>query len=612
MQQIGRYQVFEELGRGAMGVVYRALDPAIGRPVAIKTIRLRDITDATERERLRERLFREAQSAGQLSHPGIVTIYDVGEQQEVTYVAMEYVDGTTLEKLMSGDRALAPERIIDILRQTAVALDFAHKKGIVHRDIKPANIMVNQDGTAKITDFGVAKLTDSQQMTHAGTVVGTPNYMAPEQVEGKRVDGRTDQFALGVIAYELLTGEKPFPGEHLTSVLYKIVSEEPAPPHNINATLPWAASMVIARALSKDASKRYPSATEFVNALEAALKNRKGWKPLPRGASQALPTAIAVAKPAGREEDAPRLPLPPPEREGGGMFWKTVGAAFAGIVVVAALFFGAQRWFAPEEPAVGMTEAVPEAGGPKPAPMPPAITTPARPPAAAEGAGTSPVQEPGEAQPAQQAPETAGQEPAKPAQQEAAGAAQQQSALKTPEPAKPEPRPPRPAAAAPGTATAPVREPAPARTRTRPAEAEPADDSVYVLQIITNPPGAAILVDREKTCTAPCELQLPAGRHTLVATMDGYGRELRIVELRRPLEIFVNMSPSTGTIRVESKPPGAQILVNNQVRSETTPATLVLPPGNYRVTVIKDGRRADQDILVRAGALVRYELDLNP
>ncbi len=176
MKQIGRYQILGELGRGAMGVVYRALDPAIGRPVAIKTIRLREITDESERERLRERLFREAQSAGIVSHPGIVTVYDVGDEDEVTYIAMEYVDGPTLETLMSGADPLEPARALDILKQTAAALDFAHKKGIVHRDIKPANIMLTADGVAKITDFGVAKLSQSQQMTQAGTVVGTPNY----------------------------------------------------------------------------------------------------------------------------------------------------------------------------------------------------------------------------------------------------------------------------------------------------------------------------------------------------------------------------------------------------------------------------------------------------
>ncbi len=581
MQQIGRYQILEELGRGAMGVVYRALDPAIGRPVAIKTIRLRDITDDAERERLRERLFREAQSAGLVSHPGIVTIYDVGEQHDVTYIAMEFVDGPTLEKLMCGDQPVAPERIIEILKQTAAALDFAHKKGIVHRDIKPANIMVGEEGAAKITDFGVAKLARSQQMTHAGMVVGTPNYMAPEQIEGRPVDGRTDQFALAVVAYELLTGEKPFAGEHLTAVLYKIVSEEPAPPHSVNATLPWAASMVLGRALAKDPAKRYPTATEFINALDAALKSKKAWKPLTRGASQTLPTAIAPATPIAAR---PRLIEPDlvREPEKGGWFWKTVGTAFAGIAVVAVLFLAAQRWLMPaDEPAdvVPETRATEAA---KPAPMPPPEVSAPAAQAGEQKGETMPVQPPGESAPAAEAPAAAQQPPSENAVAEGG--------------------------------SAPVREPAAAKPRIRAEEKAPPGDAAYALQVVTNPPGATIIADRnsEQACSAPCELRLPPGRHVVAATMDGYRRELRIVDLNRPVELFMSMSRPTGTVRIESKPPGAQILINNEAKMETTPASFVLPAGKYRITVVKDGRRADQDIEIRDGALVRYELDLNP
>ena len=283
MQSIGRYQILSELGRGAMGVVYRALDPAINRPVAIKTIKLAEFSDPVERERLRERLFREAQSAGILSHPNIVTVYDVGEEGDVTYIAMEFVNGSSLEKLLLASQPPEPQTILSILQQTAAALDFAHKKGIVHRDIKPANIMLDEDGTAKIADFGVAKIAQSQQMTQTGMVLGTPNYMSPEQVQGKSVDGRADQFSLGVAAYEMLTGEKPFAAETLTTVLYKIVSEDPLPAQHLNPTLAWAVAMVLGRSLSKDPAKRYPTCTEFVVALEAALKTKKGWKPLARG-----------------------------------------------------------------------------------------------------------------------------------------------------------------------------------------------------------------------------------------------------------------------------------------------------------------------------------------
>ena len=233
MENIGRYRIIGELGRGAMGIVYKAQDPAIGRMIAVKSIRLGELTEESERERLRERLFREAQSAGILSHPGIVTIYDIAEEGGMAYIFMEIVNGPPLDKMLKSAQTPDKETLLSILRQMAAALDYAHKKGIVHRDIKPANIMVHEDGTAKVTDFGVAKIV-SQQMTQAGTIMGTPSYMSPEQVQGGAISGRADQFSLAVIAYEVLTGEKPFTADYLPTLLFKIVREEPAPPQRVN------------------------------------------------------------------------------------------------------------------------------------------------------------------------------------------------------------------------------------------------------------------------------------------------------------------------------------------------------------------------------------------
>src|SRR5690348_15373452 len=174
MDRIGRYKIVRELAGGAMGIVYHAIDPNIGRPVAIKTIQLGQGRKPEEVEKMRERLFREARSAGMLSHPGIVTIYDVEQQGDLAYIAMEYVDGPTLDQMLSAQPPITPERMFSILAQTAAALDYAHQKGIVHRDIKPANIMITKDGTAKITDFGIAKITASDQFTMTGSIVGTP------------------------------------------------------------------------------------------------------------------------------------------------------------------------------------------------------------------------------------------------------------------------------------------------------------------------------------------------------------------------------------------------------------------------------------------------------
>src|ERR1700687_270286 len=236
MERIGRYKIVGELGRGAMGIVYKAQDPSIGRMIAIKSIRLNDLSDEAERVRMRDRLFREAQSAGILSHPGIVTIYDVAEDGGLAYIFMELVNGPPLEKMLKADQTPDKETLLSVFGQTPAALDYAHKKGIVHRDIKPANIMIHEDGTAKITDFGVAKIM-SQQMTLAGTMMGTPSYMSPEQVQSTGITGGADQFSLAVIAYEALTGEKPFAAEYLPTLLYKIVREDPIAPQRLNTTL---------------------------------------------------------------------------------------------------------------------------------------------------------------------------------------------------------------------------------------------------------------------------------------------------------------------------------------------------------------------------------------
>ena len=281
MQQIGRYQVDGELGRGAMGIVYKAHDPAIGRTVAIKSIRLKDLSDDKERQRLRDRLFREAQSAGILSHPGIVTIYDIAEADGLAYIFMEFVDGPPLEQVLSSSESLRPQQLTGILRQVAQALDYAHKKGIVHRDIKPANIMLDGDGSAKITDFGVAKIL-SQEMTQAGAMMGTPNYMSPEQIDGGEISGATDQFALGVIAYEVLTGEKPFQADTIPTLMFKILKDEPRPAREINPSLPGSAGAVLAKAMAKSPADRFESCEAFVDALAGALATAPDWAPMER------------------------------------------------------------------------------------------------------------------------------------------------------------------------------------------------------------------------------------------------------------------------------------------------------------------------------------------
>ncbi|PYT02412.1 MAG: serine/threonine protein kinase, partial [Acidobacteria bacterium] len=222
MQNIGRYEIIEQIGAGAMGRVYRARDPLMGRDVAIKTI-LAQAIEGPDAQEFRDRFFREAKAAGRLVHPGIVTVHDVSEFEGTPFLVMEYVAGRTLHAVLSGGERLDIDRICDIGVQLAEALNYAHQNSVVHRDIKPANILVAGDQRVKIADFGIAKLLESQ-VTATGHLLGTPLYMAPEQFTGAQIDGRADLFALGVVLYWMATGDKPFTGDSILSIQYKVVN----------------------------------------------------------------------------------------------------------------------------------------------------------------------------------------------------------------------------------------------------------------------------------------------------------------------------------------------------------------------------------------------------
>src|SRR5262245_35306495 len=275
LQKLGRYEIIEELGRGAMGVIYKAKDPVIGRHVAIKTIRLGDFTDSAHVTELHSRLMREAQSAGVLSHPNIITIFDVGEEAGLAYFAMELVEGATLEHIVEGEQHLDESAVIRIARQTADALGFAHQRGIVHRDIKPANIMLTQDGRVKVADFGIAKV-GSTKMTQTGMLLGSPSYMAPEHFLGQPLDGRSDIFALGIVLYELITGHAPFTAENLGTLSYKIVHEDPLPPAKLKPGMNPRLSDLVAKALARDPAARFQTASEICTSLDALDSSRTG------------------------------------------------------------------------------------------------------------------------------------------------------------------------------------------------------------------------------------------------------------------------------------------------------------------------------------------------
>ncbi len=267
LDRVGRYEILAELGRGAMGVVYKARDPLIDRLVALKTIGVEDAGQETDT--FRERFFREARSAGALSHPNIVTIHDVGEEDHVAYIAMEFLPGRSLRAILDSGTVLPPELVADLAAQVADGLAFAHDRQIVHRDIKPANIMVLDNGVAKITDFGIARMPTGTR-TVAGTVFGSPKYMSPERVRGVDVDGRTDVFSLGAVLYEMLTGLPPFPGNDLSTLLDQILHVMPVPPCLHNRALPPAFDAIVAKALAKEPDERYASARDMAADLRRA------------------------------------------------------------------------------------------------------------------------------------------------------------------------------------------------------------------------------------------------------------------------------------------------------------------------------------------------------
>jgi serine/threonine-protein kinase len=576
VNQAGRYQILEELGRGASGVVYRASDPAIGRTVALKSIRLTDVGDAEEQRLVRNKLLSEAQSAGILSHPNIVTIYDVFESGDLAYISMEHVDGVSLEELLRGGALPGREKVLQFLRQIAEALDYAHRRGIVHRDIKSANIIVSgrQPGVeqvAKIADFGVATFLSSE-VAHSGALIGTPNYMSPEQIQGLTVGAKSDQFSLAVVVYEILCGAKPFAAENLQALLYSICKQNPRAVERVNPLLNETVGRVMARALAKEPEDRFPSCCDFVAALSFALNECPEWKPgavMPAAkapAAEGLAPVVPIELPGAREERVKAVAagmaigsggqLPGRERtarrseatqlreqnSAGKRFGLIIALCFA---VAAACIFIVRLNSGPSVPVQVLD---PKAGSSAPPP------------------------EDTKAAPKESAPAPAD--------------------LTAPPEQSAQPPAPDTTAAAPG-APAVKSQPPPSEK-----ESEPKRDvapSLADVELVTDPPGGKVVVDSRQSCLSPCSIPLASGRHTLTAELTGYTLAQKIIQVPEDVNVFLPLVRSVGVLLVSSEPSGSQVAVDGK-RYGRTPVTLHLPAGAHHLTISDGDRRHDETI----------------
>ena len=565
---IGRYQIQESVGFGAMGAVYKAFDPLIKRTLAIKTIRLDIPKQSAQYQSFIERFYHEARISGTLSHPHIVTLFDIGEEHGIPYLAMEYVPGDTVSALLEKGPRFAPERVVSVVSQVASAVDYAHGRGVVHRDIKPSNIILHEGDKVKVTDFGIAKLANAD-MTQSGTLLGTPSYMSPEQAMGEKVDGRSDIFSLGVCAYEMLSSRQPFPGSNVTAILYKLVNEEPEVPADLEAIglVPDKWREVFAKVLAKKPADRYETAGAFVADLEYCLASWFGGLSdatmvgarvtSPEDATVVTAATATVAPPVAEDATVTVVRRPDAKEDG--------AAANADATV-------AIPPKAPHSGDPGATVATPLArpvaaqqppvGGAVKAPVPPA------PPAAAA--------------------------PSKPA---APGSAPKRGGL--------------PMVVLGAAALlvvglvgwllmrrAPIPEPTPAPVVAETPSAEPtvAAPVTGTLHVESDPAGAAVMVNGEAKGNTPLDLTgLPFGDLAVKVDQRGYESQTQTVSLSAAAaaaEVKVTLArrtPTTASIDISSTPLGADVLINGGIVGRTPILDLKLRANNYKVEVRREG-----------------------
>ena len=570
---VGRYQIAGEIGRGASGVVFKATDPAIGRTVAIKAVPLTALSDPAAHERKSDSVLREAQAAGTLSHPNIVTVYDVLTDGDSTYIVMEFVPGPSLEELLQKHQIPQREEMLVYLRQVAEALDYAHRKGIVHRDVKPANILISAAGaerTAKISDFGMAD-TVARDAMQRGDVAITLDYLSPEQIEGGAIDGRSDQYSLAVVVYQLLTGHKPFEAKAKAALSQQIRTVEARPIEEVDASLGVTVGKVISRALSKSPADRFSSASDFVGSLTIALGEAHHGLIGP-GLIEPSTYSVVFGNPpqlftvsdehgVGAATQPRADPDDASERKTGGK--KLALIMFLSFAVAAAIMFIVRLNSSPPVPVQVLD----------PDDSAPANTKPV-----AKSQAASPTSSRG----SPNGPGLATSEPASAHKQQ------------------PSPAPVASAPASERKARAPVSESSPAHQLAPIASPETrGTPSIADVDLVSEPSGARIVVDDrlDAACDAPCTMSLSVGRHTLTAALNGYMTARRIFNLPETSRLLIQMTQNAGVFVMTSTPPGSSVFVDGKLFGQT-PATLHLTAGIHHILLVNGARRHEEAVNV--------------
>jgi serine/threonine protein kinase len=638
----GRYEISGELGRGAMGVVYHATDPVIGRAVAVKTLLLSEQGTGLTRAELLAKFQTEARAAGLLTHPNIVVIFDAGEEDGLFFITMELVEGKSLQNLLDAGQMFPLPRVLRIMQQTCSALQFAHDRNIVHRDIKPANLMLTPDDTVKVTDFGTAKILQFGTVQQTAHVVGTPSYMSPEQIKGKVVDGRSDIFSLGVVLYEIVTGEKPFPGQNITTVIYKIVNEEPTAPRDIDSSIHPGLNDIIMKSLAKEPADRYQSCRDLFEDLRnyrslPGVSNPNGTLPAVVGTQKNryqgsyLPDSPQLATAARSLSSRAANPLQTPAVRRTGTIASVpvpqknsvFTTVLAAILLLVVILFGAQK-IRPIFQAARQQNRIPEAAAETPAPTTPPVPAAAN-PASGTNVESAPTNIPAEHRPAPKAVSA----PAKTAQPAATHAGASNSLS--------------PAAAdyknqilqiademhlrdrlairGSGTTLMLAGKLRPAEhsellksLRNAPSGVQVIDDIQYDdtgdsaaaedspkdqhlqqqpiaqgLLVTSEPAGADVFINGDKQANqTPLSLPLKPGKYNVVLRLPGYEAYSGSVQVRgdEPAKVAAELRKKNGRVawaQVESAPAGAEIWLDGIATGQRTPARVEISPGIHNI-----------------------------